>query len=72
MYKKLNKTLINDKKVNTYTLSKVLENDFSEILKNYVDGVVLNNINFELNDKGEYVLTYSVKFNRIKSFGYLQ
>lgn len=71
MFKKLNKTLINDKKINSYKLSCVLNNEFTRVLNEYGEVLPDANVTFEINDKGEYVINYSAKLNRIKSFGLL-
>lgn len=70
MYKKLSNTLINDKKVNTYEIAKVLKAEFLNVLENY--GVVLpdSEISFEIDNSGNYNISFKAKVSRVKNFGF--
>ena len=72
MYKKLNKTLINDKKINTLELSKLLKFEFTKILYEFADVLPETILNIDIDDKGDYTLTFKTKLKRIKNFGVLQ
>ncbi len=72
MYRKLNKTLINDKKVNTTELSKLLKFEFNKILCEYGEAITENSLTFDIDERGNYILSYSATLKRIKSFGVLQ
>ena len=71
MYKKLNKTLINDKKVNLTELSKIIKFEFTKTLTDYSDVVKDIKLNFEINQEGCYELNFTATVNRIKSFAIL-
>ena len=72
MYKKLNKTLINDKKLNTHELEKIINSEFSLVLQEYACVLPDTQVNFNIDDKGNYILNYSAKITRIKNFGVLK
>ncbi len=71
MYKKLNKTLINDKKFNSYELCKILNAEFIRVLTEYANVLPQSQVNIDITESGEYNITFVAQITRVKNYGFL-